>query len=238
MLRVDIDGRAAVLTLARPQRGNALSVELVEALLAQVRHVLADPALDLLVLRGEGPHLCTGFDLSDLAASSEADLLQRFVRVEELLQAVWTAPIRTVAVASGRTWGAGADLFAACEVRLATPDTTFRFPGARFGIVLGTRRLAARVGGDTARRWVLDSAQADAQQAQQAGLVTALVTPGDTAEAWRAHARGSVDRDTAAAIRRLTRDDQGARDMAELVASAARPGLKDRMNAYLAALRG
>ena len=46
-----------------------------------------------------------------------------------------------MAVATGRAWGAGADLFASCDIRACTPDASFRFPGTAFGIVLGTRRL-------------------------------------------------------------------------------------------------
>ena len=237
MLQLERHDRTAVLTLDRPARGNALSVELVDALLAQVLALTSDSGVDALVFQASGAHFCTGFDLSGLAVSSEADLLQRFVRVEQLLQAVWQSPIRTIALAQGRTWGAGADLFAACEVRLATPGASFRFPGARFGIVLGTRRLAERVGGDTARRWLLDSAHVDAASAQVAGLATELVDAEGLAAAWCAHLPGPIDRVTAAAIRRLTRVDAAERDMSELVASAARPGLKTRMTDYLAALR-
>lgn len=237
MLQFDREGRTAVLTLDRPTRGNALSVALVDALLEQVLALTSDPSVDALVFQANGAHFCTGFDLSDLATSSEADLLLRFVRVEQLLQAVWTSPIRTIALAQGRTWGAGADLFAACEVRLATPQASFRFPGARFGIVLGTRRLAQRVGDDTARRWLLDSMHVDAEAAHAAGLATGLVDAASLAGAWRAQGAGPIDRLTAAALRRLTRVDADDRDMAELVASAARPGLKTRMTDYLTALR-
>lgn len=237
MLQLARHERTAVLTLDRPARGNALSVELVDALLAQVQNLTSDPGVDTLVFQASGAHFCTGFDLSDLATSSEADLLQRFVRVEQLLQAVWHAPIRTIALAQGRTWGAGADLFAACEVRLATPQASFRFPGPRFGIVLGTRRLAEQVGGTTARRWLLDSAHVDAPSAHAAGLATGLVDADSLAGAWRAHLPGPIDRVTAAALRRLTRVDAAERDLHELVASAARPGLKTRMTDYLAALR-
>ena len=237
MLQLDRYERTAVLTLDRTERGNALSVALVDALLEQVLTLTNDPGVDALVLRANGSHFCTGFDLSDLATSSEADLLQRFVRVEQLLQAVWNSPIRTIALAQGRTWGAGADLFAACEVRLATPQASFRVPGARFGIVLGTRRLAERVGSDTARHWLLDSVHIDAEAARAAQLATGLVDAAHLADAWRAHAVGPVDRVTAAALRCLTRRDADDRDMAALVASAARPGLKTRMTDYLAALR-
>lgn len=237
MLRHELHEHTAVLTLDRPGRGNALSGELVDALLEQVLRLTSQSDVDCLVLQGAGAHFCTGFDLGDLATSSEADLLQRFVRVEQLLQAIWQAPIRTIALGQGRIWGAGADLFAACEVRLATPDANFRFPGARFGIVLGTRRLAERVGGQTARHWVLDSAHVDAEVAQAAGLTTGLVAPDHLACSWRGHLPGPIDRVTAQAVRRLTRSDAAERDMNELLASAARPGLRQRMTDYLAALR-
>src|SRR5690606_24637337 len=107
------------LVLDRPQVGNALSAELVEALLAALAQAHATPGLHTVLLRGNGRHFCTGFDLSALDAQSDGDLLHRFVRVETLLAALWHSPLRTVALAQGRTWGAGADLVAACESRAA-----------------------------------------------------------------------------------------------------------------------
>jgi len=69
----------------------------------------------------------------------------RFVRIEMLLQAVATSPARTVALAHGKVFGAGADLFACCHHRIAAAGTTFRMPGLKFGLMLGTRRFAASV---------------------------------------------------------------------------------------------
>ena len=225
------------LTLNRPEKGNALSAELVEALIEQVARAFDAQDTSALVFAAEGAHFCTGFDLSTLAASSEGDLLRRFVRVEQLLQLVWRAPVRTVAVAQGRTWGAGADLFAACEVRLCAPGTTFRFPGARFGLVLGTRRLAERVGGDTARRWLLGAAEINAGDAAAAGMATRVIAAEERSAAITASLKQALDRDTGAAIRTLTRRDDDDRDLAALVRSAARPGLKARIETYMAGLR-
>lgn len=248
------------LELARPARGNALAPDLVEALISHVREALADEAVHTLVLRGQGRHFCTGLDLSDLAQPSQsspqpqqpqqpqrpdpsgpahahahaddAQWLHRLVRIETLLALLWTAPKRTVAVAQGRAWGAGADLFAACEVRVALPGATLRFPGARFGIVLGTRRLAVRVGQARASRLVTEGGELDAQQALQCGLADAneeaplpdpVVAPA-----------------TAAAIRAATRVGEEAAlaaDLAALVRSAAEPGLRARLAAYVATLR-
>ena len=218
------------LTLQRPERGNALGPELVEALIGAAEAAIADPTVHTLVLRGAGRHFCTGLDLSDLATLSDGDLLLRLVRIETLLALLWHAPIRTVALAHGRTWGAGADLFAVCEQRLVNSDTTLRFPGAQFGIVLGTRRLAERIGVDAARALVLEGGELDAPQAMALGLATQL---GDTAAELAAP---RPDATTARAIRSATRADCRDADLAALVRSAARPGLQSRIIAYRARL--
>ena len=218
------------LTLQRPERGNALGPELVEALISAAEAAIADPTVHTLVLRGAGRHFCTGLDLTDLATLSDGDLLLRLVRIETLLALLWHAPIRTVALAHGRTWGAGADLLAVCEQRLAAADTSLRFPGAQFGIVLGTRRLAERIGVDAARALVLEAGELDAMQALALGLVTRL---GDSAPDLLAP---RPDAATAHAIRSATRDDWRDADLAALVRSAARPGLQTRITAYRARL--
>ena len=232
------------LTLDRADKGNALSAALVEALIEQVSRALGDKETRALVFNASGKHFCTGFDLSDLATCSEGDLLHRFVRVEQLLQLIWSAPVRTVALVQGRTWGAGADLFAACEVRLCAADTTFRFPGARFGLALGTRRLAGRVGADQARRWLLDGIEVKADDALKAALANGLRAVSNGANATSVDVEISaavgnevVDRETGTAIRALTRRDEADRDLAELVRSASRPGLKARIESYVVSLR-
>lgn len=240
MLRSSHTDGVTTLTLARLERGNALGPDLVETLLAAVQAASNDDTVHTLLLRGEGRHFCTGLDLSDLDQCRDGDLLQRLVRIETLLAAVWHAPVRTVALAQGRTWGAGADLFAACEVRLATTDTTFRFPGAQFGIVLGTRRLAERVGADAARAMTTTGGEWRAADARAAGLVQQLVD--DTCGVDDALAAACpapvVDRPTAAALRAASRSDHRDADLAALVRSAAAPGLTQRIAAYRARLKG
>jgi len=230
MLSTEYQAGVTTLTLQRPERGNALGPELVEALISAAEAAMADQSVHTLVLRGAGRHFCTGLDLTDLATLSDGDLLLRLVRIETLLALLWHAPIRTVALAHGRTWGAGADLFAVCEQRLVNPDTTLRFPGAQFGIVLGTRRLAERIGVDAARALVLEGGELDAPQALALGLATQL---GDTAAELAAP---RPDAATARAIRSATRTDRRDADLAALVRSAARPGLQMRITAYRARL--
>lgn len=234
MVSLQTSGGVAVLELARPDRGNALSAPLVEAVLDGLPGIFADQALHTLVIRGAGKHLCTGFDLEGIEQQSDGDLLHRFVRIESLLAELWHAPLRTVAIATGRVYGAGADLFAACDLRIAQPSTTFRFPGAGFGIVLGTRRLAARVGDDRAREWVTMNVQVDAAAALACGLATKIVDGEiDVAQL----PVPAVTRATQRALYDASRLDHRDRDMAALVRSAAVPGLRDRILHYAANVR-
>ena len=238
MLRVGHDAGVTTLTLARPERGNALAADLVESLLTQVQSAVDEPMTHTLVLRGEGRHFCTGLDLSDLDTCTDASLLLRLVRIETLLATLWHAPLRTVVLVQGRTWGAGADLFAACEQRLAQPDATFRFPGAQFGIVLGTRRLAERVGVDAARTLVTEGREWDGAAAIQGGLCSAVLEEDALATGLAAACQPpQVDRATAAAVRAATRADHRDADLAALVRSAAEPGLVQRVQAYRARLK-
>lgn len=234
MVRASTREGVATLGLDRPEKGNALSVELVAALHAAIDAAIVDESVHTLVIAGSGPHFCTGFDLSALDTETDDTLAERFIALEKLLQTVWHAPLRTIALAQGRTWGAGADLFASCDIRVANDDATFRFPGSAFGIVLGTRRLVEAIGWDRARPFVTEGAVCDAGYAQECGLATRVGIASWLEEQARALV---VDRKTFAAIRSVSRGDRGEEDLASLTASARRPGLKQRIVDYRARLK-
>jgi enoyl-CoA hydratase/carnithine racemase len=233
-VRTEKRNGAWLVTLNRPARGNACSAELVRSLDEALSKSTSDGA-EAFVLRGEGRHFCTGFDLAHLDRESDDTLLARFVRIELLLQRLARAPFPTIAVAHGRTMGAGADLFAACRVRLAVADTSFAFPGARgFGVVLGTRRLAVRVGTETALDWVGSGRMIGADEAHRRGLVTALVDDARHVEHHLPSGSG-IEPWLDTALRCAAEPASSAHDAADLdvlVRSTARPGLRDRILAY------
>lgn len=224
------EGEVCRVVLNRPQQGNALSRELVDALNAALDACGSRPPA-CLVIEGAGRHFCTGFDLSGLADETDDSLLARFTRIELLLQRVNRAPFHTVALAQGRVMGAGADLFAACAERIAVAGASFAFPGWRgFGLVLGSRRLAAHVGARRARAWIEDGRLIDDQEALAAGLATARV------EAAPHTCPPPGPAQPAAALVRATdgnADLNDAADLAALVRSAAVPGLRERVAAYV-----
>ena len=235
------EGTTTRVTLARPGKGNSLSGAMVCELSAAIAACHADGTRALLV-DAAGPNFCTGFDLSDLEHETDDSLLARFVRVELLLQQVHRAPFVTAALARGKTWGAGADLFAACSMRWATMDATFAFPGAAFGLVLGSGRLGALVGPAHAGCWILRGGLVTQPQASAAGLVQHVLDPSlpteleQTLAQW-VHRLDCVTQTQVLAALRPRSEADDATDLARLVASAARPGLQARIVAYRAALR-
>jgi enoyl-CoA hydratase len=199
--------RVWTVTLDRPERANALSAELVEDL-----HAVLDEAEvaapDALVLRGNRRHFAAGFDLTGLQLETDATLAHRFLRIGLLLQRLALAPYLTVAVAHGAAIGAGADLVLACDARLVASTVVLRFPGSRFGVVLGAGR----------RRLLED----------HAALVTG--TPDqldDVLEEWLG--RSAAER-TLVLAERPHHDIEA--ELGELARSVAVPGLRDRLAAY------
>jgi enoyl-CoA hydratase/carnithine racemase len=226
-------GDCTHLQLNRPEKLNALDESLVDALLAALKTAAGD-GTRLLTLSGVGRNFSAGFDLSDFEDVSEGDLLLRFVRIEQLLQALYHAPFQTIAFAHGRNFGAGVDLVCACNRRIAAAGASFRMPGLRFGLLLGSRRFAHRVGADAARDILLRSHQFDSEEAQAIGFIHQLA-PQEQWETLQSQARSDIEALSAHSTQRLleiTAIDTRAADMADLVASASAPGLKDRIRAY------
>ena len=225
------------LTLDNPEKSNALSAAAVETLLKDVKAAYTD-GTGTLVFTGRGKNFCAGFDLSDLDSATDAGLIERFVRIEELLQAIYMAPFDTVCCAKGATWGAGADIFAACRWRLADESARFAMPGLQFGIVLGTRRLGALIGEEAAYELLSQGRPVDARRALELGLASAIEPEARWPELIeRRHAGRRIKGDALARLAAQTRRDTCAADMKALVDSASVPGLVERIRRYRAALK-
>ena len=220
-----------LLTLNRGSKANSLTPTLVEDLIT----ALDQPDnVRMAVIRGEGKHFCAGFDLSDISELSDGDLLWRFVRIELLLQKIYHSPFPIVALGHGQIVGAGADLFVACWHRVAAPCVKLKMPGWNFELALGSGRLAALIGQDAARDMLIDTRSISAEQAREIGLASDLIEK----EGWEdlvttlaARARTLPTKATTNMLA-LTGSKNAELDLAALVRSAARPGLKARVEKY------
>ena len=220
-----------LLTLNRGSKANSLTPTLVEDLIT----ALDQPDnVRMAVIRGEGKHFCAGFDLSDISELSDGDLLWRFVRIELLLQKIYHSPFPIVALGHGQIVGAGADLFVACWHRVAAPCAKLKMPGWNFELALGSGRLAALIGQDAARDMLIDTRSISAEQAREIGLASDLIEK----EGWEdlvttlaARAR-ALPTEATTNMLALTGSKNAELDLAALVRSAARPGLKARIDKY------
>jgi enoyl-CoA hydratase/carnithine racemase len=221
-------------TLNRPAKMNALNADLIEALIEGVERAHASRAR-CLILKGAGKNFSAGFDFTDLDNHSDGDLLLRLVRIETLLSLIAALPCLTIALAHGRNFGAGADMFAVAKRRICTRDASFRMPGLRFGLVLGSRRLSDLVGQTQALNILERALSVPAADAASIGLATSLADvdewPAVTAEL--VQLARSMDATTRTQLYHAVDRGSADRDLATLVRSAARPGIKARMQAYL-----
>ena len=166
-----VDGAVATLTLQRPEQANRLEPEDLAALQAHVDAVDADTAVQVLLLRGQGRHFCSGFDIGRVGAARVDDFERMVDRVE-------AARVVTVAVVHGGVHGGATDLALACDFRIGTPAAELGMPAARLGLHFyrgGLERYVTRLGLDVAKRLFLTAERIDAAEMKTIGFLTHLV---------------------------------------------------------------
>lgn len=216
-----------------PLRANALSPRLVASLQVSL-HAAFENDARAIVLDSSGERFCAGSDLADIDRLDDTDLRERFGAIEDLLETLRRAPALTIAVVRGPALGAGADLVAACDYRIGTSGARLAFPGSRFGVVLGTRHLAAVVGRQLAREILIEGRTLDARTATDCSLLSSLCAEDQVAERVDDILRGAeaLDIATLRAILTLTRDAPSGRDRSELLRSVWREGLAERVREH------
>lgn len=164
------------LSLNRPDKLNAIDNDVARALLAAISTAAHDPAVRVLLLRGEGRAFCAGRDVS--APPTEDDL----VLVQAVSSALVTLPKPVVAAVHGWTVGAGFEWMLNADVVLAAQGSRFKLPEASLGVfVTGglTATLPASVGLARAKALMLLGEEFSAAQALAWGLVWQVVPDGD-----------------------------------------------------------
>jgi methylglutaconyl-CoA hydratase len=196
-----LNGPAAVLTMNRPDRRNALSRNLIAALEAACTRAAGDAAARCVILTGAGGAFCAGMDLAELQESltlrgSESPVWNDALRLARLYDRIYTLPKPTIAAVNGAAVAGGAGLVSVCDLAIAAPAAKFGYPEVRRGLVAAMvmPHLLRHVGERAARYLLLTGELIDAEEARRVGFVNA-VAPADglmeTALAWaRALAEG------------------------------------------------
>ncbi|MFI5356272.1 MAG: enoyl-CoA hydratase/isomerase family protein [Opitutales bacterium] len=175
LVLVSHDGPVTTLTLNRPDKRNALNVELLEALVAAVEATEAEASQRVLVVRGSGPVFCAGLDLTE---ATQADRAHRSAElVARGLMVLSRSRLVTIAAVHGAAIAGGAGLMSACDFAVATRDAKFGYPEVRRGLVAGLIMtfLRRQVRERDIRELLMLGRTFDAAHAQAIGLVNRLV---------------------------------------------------------------
>jgi methylglutaconyl-CoA hydratase len=179
-LRVALEAGTLTLTLDRPEKRNALSAALIEALHAGLERADLDADARVVVLRGAGKDFCAGADLDELLASAEmspADNEAAALRLGALFGRIRRLPKPVVAVVQGRALAGGAGLVTACDLAIAGEGAQLGYPEIQRGFVpaMVMTLLRRAVGEKVALDLVLTGRVLTAQEARAAGLLARVV---------------------------------------------------------------
>ena len=175
MLRID-EG-TAYLTLDRPDRRNALSLELMHELLASLDELATDQDVRTVVIGGNGPAFSAGHDLSEMVGRDEAAYQELFDVCTRLMMRIHALPQPVIARVHGIATAAGCQLVATCDLAIAAEEARFATPGVRIGLFCSTPMvpLSRAVGRKRALQMLLTGEPIDAATALDWGLVNRVV---------------------------------------------------------------
>lgn len=182
-IQVQLTGSVARINLNRPERHNALILEMITELDQALDEVLGMKELLFVVLSGNGRSFCAGADLNWFYGSDEKNPEKnalRYKQLADLLLKLHQLPLVTIACVRGNVFGGGIGLMAACDFVLADANTRFMFSEVKLGLLPATILpfVAKRLSVQNLRKWILTGSLFHAPEANQAGLVDILCEEG------------------------------------------------------------
>jgi enoyl-CoA hydratase len=174
LTRLERVDAVAVLTLDRAAKRNALSRALREELVARLCALEKDEVVRAVVLTGDGPVFCAGFDRSELEAG---DMVEVFADSMAYHHCVYTFGKPLVVAVNGAALGGGCDLAAMCDIRLAASHAVFGQPQVRFGAAAAYDLMREVMPEGAAREMCATGRSYGAAEAHALGLVNAVHEP-------------------------------------------------------------
>ena len=185
IVKVKVDKRGvATVTLNRPERNNAYNGEMIDALAKGAAKLAADPAVRVVVLRGEGRHFQAGADLAWIQSVREQPVGENIAvsqRTTEAVHGLTAMPKPVVALVHGGCFGGGTGIVSACDIVLADRSAIFSITEARWGLIATpiVPQLISRIGPGRARRYSLTCERFGADRAMEIGLVDEVCDAGE-----------------------------------------------------------
>lgn len=183
-VRCDVSGGIAQVRLDRPDKLNALTLPILEEMVATAQELRRDKSLRAVIIAGEGDAFCAGLDfatvMKDPASIAKAFVPRPWRGTNTFQEAPWALrriPVPVIAAVHGHCLGGGVQIALAADFRVATPDSRWSVLEGKWGLIpdmSGIRSLAEQIGMDQAK-WLTMSAEViDGSRAAEIGLVTRL----------------------------------------------------------------
>ncbi len=171
------EGACAVVTLNRPERRNALSLELMQELIGCLGEIAADNSLRAVILAAAGKVFCSGHDLSQMTGRNIDEYRRIFDVCTQLMEKVQSIPQPVIAEVQGIATAAGCQLVAACDLAIASDPAAFATPGVKIGLFCTTPMvpLTRAIGRKRAFEMLVTGEMIDAKTAAEWGLVNRVV---------------------------------------------------------------
>jgi enoyl-CoA hydratase len=200
---VEVRGAFATVALDRPDKLNALSVQLVTELAEAAERVAAEPDVAVVLVRGHGRSFCAGLDLDMFAREGMPP--EFYARQERAFRCLETMEKTVIAAIHGHCLGGGVQLAAACDIRVASRGAVLGLPAIDEGLFPGLApyRLPRLIGKGRAASLILTGRRLDPQEALAIGLVDHVVDDLDGELAALAEVYARAPRQAAAASKRL-----------------------------------
>ncbi|HYK16719.1 MAG TPA: enoyl-CoA hydratase [Bryobacteraceae bacterium] len=176
-LLTSIDGQLGIITLNRPDRRNALSLELMRQLIAALDQLASDPNVRGIILASTGKAFSSGHDLSEMTGRTVADYRRIFDVCTELMTKIQSIPQPVIAQVQGIATAAGCQLVATCDLAVASDTAQFATPGVKIGLFCTTPMVALTraIGRKHALEMLLTGKMVDAATAVEWGLINRAV---------------------------------------------------------------
>ena len=179
------DAAVRTITLNRPQKRNAIDIDLRIALAEAIETADREPAIRVIIVTGAGPAFSSGGDISTMQRMPPDQAIDRVQLAQRVIRAIWTTPKPVLAAVEGSAYGAGTALAAACDRVIAARDATFATTFTNVGLAgdMGISiSLPMRIGVARARQMLMLPAPISASEALALGLVDAVAEPGQALE--------------------------------------------------------
>ena len=176
-IRYGVEGPMALVTINRPEKHNAISLDTLRELQEAVAQAAVDDTVKVITVTGAGGRaFASGSDLSEVVDRDLRKALEPIV--QGLAEQLERTPKPTIAAIDGICMGGGLEVALGCDLRIATPNSRFATPEGKLGIIPGggaTARLPRIVGKGWAMEMMLMGEPIDAERALAIGLVTRIV---------------------------------------------------------------